>query len=571
MRMWFFDFEVFPRFWCVTFICPAENIKVVIKNDRNKLHRFYDKTRDDLLVGFNVRNYDKYIYRGILAGFDPYTVNNWIIREDRKGWQFSSEFHKFPINTFDCLIGFNGLKTLEGFMGMDIRESRIPFDYPGRFTPEMVNEVLAYNEHDVLATIEVFLERKAEFDTYMGLREIFGIGFEDFGRTKVQLGAKILGAKKTDHKDEFDILRPPNLRLERYTDPLDFFYSGHWNYESKLEIMVADVLHTYAAGGLHGAVPKYIGEGNLWHVDVTSYYPSLMLRYPDYCWSRTGADLDKFREMVANRVRWKAEGNPLANAVKPLINGMYGAMKDPFNPMYDPRQANHICIFGQLYLTDLIERIEDSGCARVCNSNTDGLIVSAQNSDRLRAVCHEWEERVGVRLEFDELQKVVQRDVNNYIAAFKNGKIETKGASVKASSSLDNDLAIVNKSVTNFLLTGTPICDTIYSEQSLVSFQRIVKLSNKYRWVEHETSTGNKRYEFKSYRVFATDDDGWGRILKCDGKRNPAKFANTPDRCIIENGDIRGISVADAGFSLDRQWYVDLAKTRVRQFGVDPD
>lgn len=203
-------------------------------------------------------------------------------------------------------------------------------------------------------------------------------------------------------------------------------------------------------------------------------------------------------------------------------------------------------------------------------ANTDGLIVSAQNSDKLQSVCHEWEDRVGVRLEFDELQKVVQRDVNNYIAVFKNGKIETKGASVKQTSTLDNDMSIVNKSVTNFLLTGVPICDTIYSENSLIGFQRIVKLSTKYRWVEHETSTGNRRYDFKSYRVFATDDEGWGRILKCDGKRNPAKFANTPDHCIIENGDIRGVSVADAGFSLDRQWYIDLAKTRVRQFGVDP-
>lgn len=570
MRFWGFDFEVFKRFWCVTFIDPKLGTKVVIYNNPEQLRKFYNATQDDLLVGFSSSRYDNYIYQSILAGFDPWRMNEWIVKRDKPGWQFSSELWKYPIRSFDCMTGFNGLKTLEGFMGLDIRETQIPFDYDGRFTPEMVKQTLAYNEHDVMCTLAVFIERKAEFDTYMGLRELFGISFDDFSRTKVQLGAKILGARKTVHKDEFNILKPENLRLERYRGPLEYFYGGAWNYGTKYECTIAGVPHVYGTGGIHGAIPKYAGEGDLWHVDVTSYYPSLMLRWPEYCWSRTGADLEKFREMVANRVRWKAEGNPLANAVKPLINGMYGAMKDPFNPLYDPRQANHICIFGQLYLTDLIERIEDSGCAQLVQSNTDGLIVSAQNSDRLQAVCHEWEERVGVRLEFDELQKVVQRDVNNYIAVFKNGKIERKGAAVKENNILDNDLPIINKSVTNFLLTGASIRDTIYSEQSLIEFQKLVKLSSKYKWVEHEGPNGNARYEWKCYRVFATDNWDYGHILKCDGARNPAKFANTPDHCVIENSDIRGMTVDAAPFNLDREWYVNEAMKRVKDFGLEP-
>ncbi|MDV5043037.1 hypothetical protein, partial [Faecalibacterium duncaniae] len=30
-------------------------------------------------------------------------------------------------------------------------------------------------------------------------------------------------------------------------------------------------------------------------------------------------------------------------------------------------------------------------------------------------ICWEWEERTGMRLEFDEFQKVFQKDVNNYL------------------------------------------------------------------------------------------------------------------------------------------------------------
>ena len=44
--------------------------------------------------------------------------------------------------------------------------------------------------------------------------------------------------------------------------------------------------------------------------------------------------------------------------LKIILNSTYGAMKDKYNPMYDPRQANNVCVFGQLLLLDLIEHLE---------------------------------------------------------------------------------------------------------------------------------------------------------------------------------------------------------------------
>ena len=57
-----------------------------------------------------------------------------------------------------------------------------------------------------------------------------------------------------------------------------------------------------------------------------------------------------------------------------------------------------------------------------------------------------------------------------------------------------------------------------------------------------------------------------GRILKCGGKRgNPEKFANTPDHCFIENGDVNGMKCPG---KLDKKWYVTTAKERLKQYGV---
>ena len=44
---------------------------------------------------------------------------------------------------------------------------------------------------------------------------------------------------------------------------------------------------------------------------------------------------------------------------KIVLNSTFGASKDVYNKLYDPLQANNICITGQLLLTDLIEKLEN--------------------------------------------------------------------------------------------------------------------------------------------------------------------------------------------------------------------
>lgn len=561
----FYDFECWPKLWCVTIINPITKEKTVIINDKEKLVEHYNSHKNEIYVGFNNRQYDDWMFKAILCGFEPWRMNQWIIEKGRKGWEFSSMLRKINLNSFDCMVGFNGLKTLEAFSGMSIKESAIPFDYDGEFTDEMIEEVLRYNEHDVLATIKVFLERKSEFDSYMGLIKLFDLPLSYLSKSKAQLSAIILGAKRTRHNDEFDISLPPTMRIEKYTRVVDYF-KNDWDYETGLEIEIAGVPHVYGTGGIHGAIPNYFGEGEFLHVDVNSYYPSLMLRYPEYCMSRTGASVEKFQGIYDNRILFKKQKDPRQGALKIVLNSTYGAMKDIFNPLYDPRSANNVCIFGQLLLTDLIERLE--GHCDLIQSNTDGLIVKLHsNEDEVRAICKEWEERTGMGLGYDRIIKVVQKDVNNYLAVFENGKVEAKGAYVKDLNNLDYDLAIVNEAVREYLLKRVRVEDTIFACNDFRKFQKVVKLSNKYKWVEHESQGKKVRYDNKCYRVFASNDSQDGRILKCDGVRNPAKFGNTPDSCFIVNDDI-GQPKKDWFLRLDRGWYVALAKKRLEDFGV---
>ena len=146
-------------------------------------------------------------------------------------------------------------------------------------------------------------------------------------------------------------------------------------------------------------------------------------------------------------------------------------------------------------------------------------------------------------------------------------KVEAKGAYVKDLNNLDYDLAIVNEAVRAYLLDGVPVERTINSCTDLRKFQKVVKLSNKYKWVEHESSKGKEKFYNKCYRTFASTNPEDGRIFKCDGVRNPAKFGNTPDHCFINNGNILGQSTSWFP-QLDKQWYVDLANKRLEDFGA---
>ena len=177
-----------------------------------------------------------------------------------------------------------------------------------------------------------------------------------------------------------------------------------------------------------------------------------------------------------------------------------------------------------------------------------------------------WEERTQLKMEYAEYTKFISKDVNNYLAVKVNGEIHAKGSYVKDLNDLDYDLPIVNEALRNYMIFGTLPEITINACSDFRKFQKLVSLSKKYKWVEHENGHGTTKFVNKAYRIFASTDNNDGRLMKCDGVRNPAKFGNTPDRCFICNDDIRNMPIPS---KLDRQYYIDLAYKRLRDFGVN--
>lgn len=199
-------------------------------------------------------------------------------------------------------------------------------------------------------------------------------------------------------------------------------------------------------------------------------------------------------------------------------------------------------------------------------ANTDGLIVQIADTDeawdKLDDACYEWEQRTGLKLSFDVIKEIYQKDVNNYLFITDDDKIEVKGSYLKKTTKLDNDLPIIKSALTNFMISGTPVENTIRSCDTLIDFQKIVKRSSKYESVWHN----GKKENDKTFRVFASTDQNDSYL----GKQKTAgatieKFGNTPDHCFIWNDGVNGVKVPDY---LDKEYYIDLAKQRLEDFGI---
>lgn len=568
----FFDFEVFKFDWLVVFINPYRGEVTEIVNDPDQLTEYYNAHKDEIFVSYNGRHYDQYIFKGILCGFDPKEINDYIIVDKQPGWQFSDLFNKIQLYNYDAAkLNDGGLKTLESYMGNDIRETSVDFNIDRPLTRQEIRETLKYCTHDVEQLIEVFMHRKSDFDAHMGLITKFGLPLSYINKTPVQLSAKILNCQRIEHNDAYDVTFVDTLRLNKYTAvktwfkrQLDYLQRfGEYNKEA-LKIDIAGVPHSFGWGGAHGARLKYHGKGLFLHIDVESYYPLLMIVYGFL--TRNSQTPEKFREIYETRVALKRAGKKAEQApYKIVINGTFGISKDPTSTAYDPRQANNICINGQLLLVDLIEKLEAVIGFELIQSNTDGLIIKIPDTDeafeQTDDICYEWETRTGMKLAFDVITEIYQGDVNNYVFKFENGKVERKGSYLQESNSLKNDLAIVNTALVAYMIDGVPVEKTINECNDINQFQKVVKVSNKYLCAWHN----GKKLKDKTFRVFASTDSRDGCIYKQKTEgATLEKFANTPEHCTIYN-----YAITDkTRLKLDKQWYIDLAKKRLVKFGV---
>ena len=566
----FYDFEVFKYDWLVVVMDMTAKKTHVIINSPEELEALYKANIKEIWVGFNSRHYDQYILKAILCGFDPKKVNDYIITKGNPGWKFSSLFRQFPLWNYDVMLNTDvGLKSFEGFMGNDIKETSVPFNIDRKLTPEEIAETVKYCKHDVEQTVQVFLKRTEEFNTMMYFIKHFGLSMDYISKTKAQLAAEILGGnrKGADFDDEFQFPILDCLHLNKYKHIAEWYANPeNHDYSKKQDKqIVAGVEHTFAWGGGHGARAKYSADGVFLIIDVTAYYPSLQKKY--HFGYRVMNHPENYEFIHDSNIAYKRKGDKKARQpFKIMDNAISGQMKQKSSALYDPMSNNSICINGQLLLLDLVEHIEPY-CELIQN-NTDGIIVKLKDYehdfDVLDDVVYEWEQRTGMKMDFDTyIGTIYQKDVNNYLLIDrKTGAVKAKGGYVMKLNDLSYDLPIINKALVDYMIHGIPVRRTIMECQDLREFQLVSRISSKYTHILY----GDKPIKEKCIRVFASNNLADPGVKKVHAvRKTTAKLTNSPEHCFIFNDDVKGVPVPD---KLDRQWYIDFANKRLSDFGV---
>lgn len=486
-----FDIETLPN--CFTFAMELFNgdEKAVweisdYRDDRASLleHFRYLAANQIPLIGYNNIGYDYPIIhmlwknpnvtnaqlyqksQQIITSFNSYGNRVWA--SDR----FCPQIDIYLINHFDNRAKSTGLKTLQiNMRSPNVVESSLPFDRP-LTKPEIDNELIPYNMHDVQETKRFAHHCKTFIDFRIGLIDQFGIDVLNWNDTKIgeQMVIQRLGDEvcydrssgkrqirqtvrneirlneiifpyiKFEHPEfnrVLDYLRQQTLRTEDFKGDEDGVPSLQTKgVFSGLSATVNGFQFDYGVGGIHGSVHRQrvvaTEEYPVRDIDVAALYPNIAIQnglHPEHLGQRF---VEIYSQLPKERKRWqeqKGKKSPEANALKLASNGTYGKSNSVYSPLYDAKFTMTITINGQLMLSMLAEKLMAVPTVRMLQINTDGMTYQIHHSqlETAKAIERQWESLTRLVLEDAAYDRMFIRDVNAYLAIGKDDSVKAKG------------------------------------------------------------------------------------------------------------------------------------------------
>lgn len=644
--MLIYDFETFKHDTLLG-VLNEETGEIIQTWDIPEIKKLANKQLSNIWIGYNCEHYDKILLHGIWSGklTTPAKVfacsNSVIGAQDADipvfnvlGKHNITDYYSSPILSYDVMGdgSFMSLKQNEGFMGMDIVESVVPFDLDRPLTDEEKRDVEKYNRADLYGTLERFKQRKNSFRTKMLLVKEFGLPINYICKTNAKLTEAILLSQNkgmnTRLRKNFQLCDlPVNWEVPELKTIYDFFIEAlrelekhKWNTKKcdkkklSMDLDILGVTHTFALGGVHGGIKNYIcrpeDKKKIVWVDVSSLYPNILTK-----WDLLSRKVDKngciaFAGMVQTRMDIKAklhdpsltkeekkELKDQAARYKLILNTTSGCMKDKFKKLYDPEYNTKMCMLGQLSLMDLVFRLRDvkrkpkpawarneleinseGSYFKLIQSNTDGIALELLTDDAealIDKICAEWEKDWRFSLEKTVADNLYEKDVNNYVFKDDSGKIKVKGAYVtKYDDNEQNTLAILAKAVVDYFLEGKDIRTTICNPENLATdYQMIKKLGNMYDTPTWKREYGDIEVQ-KVNRIFPSTDPKNGGLYKHKKSKEISvldKVEGTPEHVLIYNEDIRGKKIGELK-DIDYEWYIAEAQKRINDFlGIKPE
>lgn len=536
-QLLFYDVEVFSHNALVVFKDINKKIKRVFHNNFTGLSDFI---KDKILVGYNNYHYDDKIMVYMLDLKTPKQIKE--LNDRIIGNENISYIGKPKFESLDCFqqidVSNPSLKKVEGNMGKMIMESSVPFTINRPLTETEYDEVLKYCAYDVDTTIDIYKERvKSYFKPKLSLVDMLG-NPKAIKWNTTTISANLL--LKTPLPKWSNIRVPEEMMnlvpaevVELWKEKAGEFISGK-KVTKTITFQEFGNEIQFGFGGLHGAHKQIKKEKNVKLLDVTSMYPNIILIL-----NALGYASDKYKGILQKRIEVKHKDKVLSEALKLVLNSVYGNLNNKYSTLYNPNAALSVCVYGQIALYELCRRL--SAFATIININTDGVAFIPHDNAYIAAY-QQWEKEFALALEEKDFDLFLQKDVNNYIAISRKGDLICKGADVNLYEEdalfKTNNARILDIALVDHLLHGKEISDTLHEHLHQPHlYQYILKAGNTYK--------GTFDMEGKEYnkvnRVFAAKKEGFC-LFKRRHDDGMVRFADAPLHMHLHNNDCSEIS-----------------------------
>lgn len=579
MKYLIIDFEVFKFDTLLgALVIDGETVVCIQTWDLDAIRNFYETHKHDLWIGHNNIGYDNIILEQIVQHKNPYKKSKKIVNGAKR-------YCHLPILTHDTMRGFYSLKATEMAVGKNISETPIDFDLDRPLTEDEKRQIESYNKDDLDQTYENFVAQYDDFSIRLEIIKEFDLSLDLLTVSGTKLAAIVLGASAIDGIEDMRVetKMPPTIQIKNQK-VIDFYMNEDFRKKKSVKVTLCGCDHIIAAGGIHAALKK-VHYDRAMYFDVSGYYNLIMLNYNLLPRTMPEKSRQLYDFMYHEQLRLK-KINPRKRAVyKTILLSVFGAMLNKHTDFYDPYNGSLVTITGEIFLVDLLEKLE--GKVTVIQSNTDGIMVEPfdwDKKDEIIKIVEEWEQRTGFVIKKEEITNIWQRDVNNYCFD-NNGTPVVKGEIVNTYGKSDSPIwrqawnakepEIIAKGIVDYLLYGVSPEETVEKcKEKLVLFQYACKTMSfdycQYECTDAYGTTTKTRLQ-NINRAFASNDKYHvGTVIKYkneDGKLKHARVQSLPDNVFIYNGDIRDQQVIDELIpKINYQYYIDRIYKRCGEF-----
>lgn len=551
----FYDIEVFKHNSFVVFKDINKKEVGLFHNDFNGLSELI---KDKVLVGYNNHFYDDKILGNMLNGYTPERIkkiNDEIIGGNRQYYR-----NKEIKRTLDCFqqidVSKPSLKRVEGNAGKMILESSVDFTIDRALSPKELLEAIEYCRYDVDMTIDIYKKRKKSYfmPKWSLVERLNNLNAERWNTTTIS--ANVL----TDRP----LPKWSSIRLHKDVNKLDHYKNIEmldlvpekvkelWLEKSKGAVTIEEFNCNieFGFGGLHGVHKKKQDVKNVKLLDVTSMYPSILLNI-----NGLGDATKTYADILDERKQIKHKDKVLSDALKLVLNSVYGNLNNQYSLLYDTNKQKSVCFFGQIALYDLCKRLSKS--CEIININTDGVAFTTDSEEYLD-VWKEWEKDFNLTLEEDRFKHFIQKDVNNYVAIDSSGEVKTKGGDVNNYHDNNwfkaNTARIIDIAITDYLLFKKDPKKTLTDNlNDPILYQYILQSSRKFAGTFDQYENEYQRIN----RIFPTKKESVTLFKRrLDG--GITKFPNTPQNMWVFNDDLEKIDLEEFRKNIDLNHYLEI-------------